>query len=312
VLASGTEETTETAADTSRIVANTPAGAISATLVTITIERIGTGRALLQVARRSAVSQITQATNMLHGVPRSGVHSAYLGSQVLFRPASPAVITVVGAKGSLTSNTFITGETVARTRFTITKTLVGALNRRMEIILVDNGTNPSIILGASTLRTIGTSPLRSTIKTNITQAIVIQFASSVTRTRILTKTTLSVATFVPSNLSPTFSNKGRSRRGIRGWFAGGSRWGHSWGRSRDLSRGRSRSISRKLSRSRSRGSCRDLSRGRSRDLSRDLSRGSCRDLSRSRSRDHSRDLSRSRSRDLSRGTRISSPDNDSI
>jgi hypothetical protein len=75
VLASGPEEAGEARAGAPGVVADASSRAVTTCFVTVAIQRIGAGGALLLVARGAAVASVTQATNMFHGVPGGGVHT---------------------------------------------------------------------------------------------------------------------------------------------------------------------------------------------------------------------------------------------
>ena len=101
MLASGSEEASEASADTVGVVADSTAGAVTASLVTVSGKGIGAGGALLLVAGGAAVSSITEASHMLHGIPGGLVHASSFAGQMLLRPASSLVVTVVGAHGCI-------------------------------------------------------------------------------------------------------------------------------------------------------------------------------------------------------------------
>ena len=107
----------------------------------------------------TSVACVAKATHVLHGVPRSGVNSAGLGSEVLFRPASAAIIAILGTQGALAGNPIVTRETRAGTSFPVAHTLVAALLPRVNVVSADDGSDPCIVLGAHALGAIGASPL---------------------------------------------------------------------------------------------------------------------------------------------------------
>lgn len=178
LTAAGSEETRETRAGASKVVANATAGAITSSLRAITIHRIGTRWALLLITSRTAEASITDTTDMLQGIPGGGVGSGGSGSEVLLRPALAIVVTVIGAGGSLASNTIITSEASACACGSVTSTLVGALYDGVEIVRLNDGSNPGLVLGASALGAIGTSPLRKTINAGIAVAVLVERADT--------------------------------------------------------------------------------------------------------------------------------------
>lgn len=223
-MASGAEETREARAGSSTVIADTTSGAVTTSLITVSVKRIRPRWAFLQVAGRTTVAGITQTANVFHVVPRGGVGTPRLGGKVLLRPAGALIVTVVGADGTLTSNTIVPWVADTLTRLAITVTLVGALHPRMQVVLVDNFTNPSKVLRTSALGAIRTSPFSFAVKAQITVAVIVQLTSTVTRARVLTKTTLSVTSLIPGNLSPTLSHKRWSRRWQRGRLTRWRRW----------------------------------------------------------------------------------------
>jgi hypothetical protein len=241
VLASGTEETSEASTDTVRVVADSTTRAITSSLVTISSKRISTRGTLLLVAGRTAVTSITQASNMLHGIPGGIVNTSSLAGKMLLRPASSLVITVIGANGTLASSSLVSSEALALTRAAIADSLVGAFSPGMEVVGVDGGTNPSKIKGASTGRAIRASPLILTVKTSEALAVAIHLASSMSRALVLAHASLTVALLGPHILTPGFLNErrgaGRNASGLasrRGRHAGGLTGGFTTGLSRGL------------------------------------------------------------------------------
>ena len=103
-MASGSEETRKALTGTSTVITNTTTRTITTSFVTVSIKGIGTGGTFLKVASGATVSNITQASDVLHSIPRGGVSTSNLRSQVLLRPASTTLITVIGAEGTLASN----------------------------------------------------------------------------------------------------------------------------------------------------------------------------------------------------------------
>jgi hypothetical protein len=114
VLAVGSVKSRETRACSIGVVTDTSSRTVTSSLVTISVKRIGTGGALLELTGWSSVPGVAEAPNVLHVVPRGIVGAARLDSQVLLGPASTTVVTVVRASGTLACNTIITREARAR------------------------------------------------------------------------------------------------------------------------------------------------------------------------------------------------------
>lgn len=202
VLALGSVETREAAADTSAVVAEASAGAVAARLIAVAVQRVGAGGALLQVAGRATVARIAEAADMLHGIPRLSVSATGLGGEVLLRPAGAAVVAVVGAESTLASNSVVAGEAVAGTGGAIASALVGALHPRVKIVGVDYVSHPGEVLGAGALGAVGTSPLSLTIETSEALAVVVGLACAVIGAVVFTKTSLAVSSLVVGDLTP--------------------------------------------------------------------------------------------------------------
>ena len=203
-------ESGEARASSISIVADTSSRAVTAGFVTISIKRIGTGRALLELASGASVAGVAEASYMLHVVPRSIVSATGLGSQVLFRPASTAVVAVVRTSGTLTSNTIIARKAGARTSLAIARALVGALHPRVQVVGVDHFTNPGEVARACAKRAIRASPLRLTVQTSEALAVVVLLAGAVVGAVVLAKTSVAVAALVPDHLAPRLGSVCRS------------------------------------------------------------------------------------------------------
>ena len=69
VLASGAIEAGEARAGALVVVAETPTRAVTTSFITVSIEGILASRTLLQITRRTSVSGIADASDVLHGIP---------------------------------------------------------------------------------------------------------------------------------------------------------------------------------------------------------------------------------------------------
>jgi len=225
ILALGSIESREARADTLSVVTQTTTRAVSASLITVTIKGIITGGTLLHVTSGASVASITEATNVLHGIPGLGVGAASLGSQVLLGPTSAAIITVIGAQSSLASNTVIAREAGAGTGGSIAGALVRALSPGVQIVGIDDITNPGEVLGASSQGAIRSSPLGLTVQTSETLAIVVHFTCTMIRAMVLAQSTLSVSSLVPGDLTPRLGLVRGSRSGNIGGLRRRSRTG---------------------------------------------------------------------------------------
>jgi hypothetical protein len=206
----GAIETRKACTSAILVVTDTSTRAIPASLIAVHIERVCARRTFLQLASGAAVASIAETTNMLHCIPRGIVSANGLGSKVLLRPASATVVAVIRAGRTLASNTVIAREALARTRLAVTCTLVRALHPRVEIVRVDDISDPSEIARASAKTAIRAGPLRLAVETCETLAVAILLTRSVVGTVVLTETAIAMPALVPCDLSPTLDCIGGS------------------------------------------------------------------------------------------------------
>jgi len=163
VLAVGSVEAREARASSIGIVADTSSRAVTSGLVTISVKRIGTRGALLELASRSSVPGIAEAPDVLHVIPRRVVGATSLDGQMLLRPASTTVVTVVRASGTLACNTIVPREARAGTGLAVAGSLVRALDPGVQVVGVNDLSDPGKVARACAKRTIRASPLRLSI-----------------------------------------------------------------------------------------------------------------------------------------------------
>ena len=224
MLASGSEETSEARAGTIRVVTFTTTRAVTASLAAVSVKRVASRGALLEIARRPSVSLVADASNVFHGIPRGAVCTVGAAGKVLLGPASSAVITVVRAYGTLAGNSLVSGKALALSSVAVTDALVGALGPRVKVVGVDHVTNPSEILGAGAQRAIGAGPLRLAVDAGVALAVVVELTGAVARALVLAHPRAAVASFVPGVLatgSPGLISEGRLTRRHRGRLPSG-------------------------------------------------------------------------------------------
>lgn len=220
MLASGSEEPSEARAGTIRIVAFTTARAVTASLAAVSVKRVSSRGALLEIARRTSVSLIADATNVLHGIPRGAVCTVGTAGKVLLGPASSTIVTVVRADGTLAGNSLISGKALALSSVAVAKTLVGALGPGMKVVGVDHITDPGEILGASAQRAIGAGPLGLAVNAGVALAVVVELAGAVSRALVLAHAGAAVASLVPGVLATSSPGLVLERR-LAGRHGGG-------------------------------------------------------------------------------------------
>ena len=127
---------------------------------------------------------------------------------MLLRPAGTTVVAIVGADGSLASNTFVSWETLAGANFSVAEASVGALRPGVEVIGVDNIANPCKVLGAGSKRAVRASPLGLAVEAEEAVAVVVNLAKAVVGAVILAETTHAVSLLVPGDLPPALLVEG--------------------------------------------------------------------------------------------------------
>mmetsp|Transcript_20671 Transcript_20671/g.41975 ORF Transcript_20671/g.41975 Transcript_20671/m.41975 type:complete len:240 (+) Transcript_20671:164-883(+) len=179
VLALGAVVAVEAAADARGVVAQPAARAVAPGLISIALEHVRAGGALIQGAVGSAAPQIAHAAYLLLGVPGGGVGAASLHGELLLREAHTGVAASIGADGSLAGDAVVVGEARALTSVSIAVTLVGALHHGVGVVGVLHLTDPGSILGAGSARAIGISPSRLSVDSVVACALVVGTAGSV-------------------------------------------------------------------------------------------------------------------------------------
>jgi len=203
VLALGPEESREAGAGAGAVVAEASAGAVSAGLVSVSVQRVGARGALLQLASGPAEARVAEAADVLHGVPGRAVEPARLGGQVLLGPARAAVVAVVGAHGSLARDAVVAGEAGAGAGLAVAGALVGALHPGVHVVRVDDVSDPGKVAGAGAQGAVGARPFWLAVEAGEALAVVVHLAGAVVGAVVLAQAPLAVAALVPSHLSPS-------------------------------------------------------------------------------------------------------------
>lgn len=209
----GAVETRETGAGSISEVTDSTTGAITSSLVAITIQGVSARGTFLELTGRSTVSGVTEATNVLHGIPGSLVSAPSLVSQVLLRPARTTVVTVIGAGRTLARNAVVSREALAGAGLAVARALVGALHPGVEVVGVDDITDPGEIAGAGAEGAVWASPLVFTIQTSEALAVGVLLAGAVVGAVVLTQATVAVTALVPGHLPPALDGVRRCRGG---------------------------------------------------------------------------------------------------
>jgi hypothetical protein len=130
------------------------------------------------------------------------------------------IITLLWTDGSLTSNSVVTGETVAVSSLTIASAFVRAFDVWMHIISTNSYcTHPRQGFGAYAQGTVRTGPLCFSTGTHVTHTVRVYHAFAMEGAIIFAKTTMSVAAPVIHNFID-FLHICRRTSWVIGWLSG--------------------------------------------------------------------------------------------
>lgn len=180
VFATSAVVTREALADTSAVVTETTAGAVTARLVTKSLHHISTRGTLDERAIGTTATQIAHTSYVLLSVPGAGVGTGSLSGELALSEAHARVGAFIGAHSALTCDTLVVVVALACAVRAVTVALVGAFHDGVCVVGVDNGTDPSLGLGASATGAIGTSPCWLTVDTVVAGTLIVVTARSVT------------------------------------------------------------------------------------------------------------------------------------
>jgi len=203
LLATSSIEANVAGADSRGVVALPATRAITPSFVAVAVHRIRTRRALHEVARGATVSFVANTPNMLHRIPRRGVRAGVRAGEMLLGPALTSAIAVIWANSTLASNTAVSSETLASARLAITRSLVGALHNRVQVIRAENIAYPGLVLRACAQRAVRASPLILAVDSLVAHAVSVHLAHTMARASVLAVATLTMSLFsVPNDLAP--------------------------------------------------------------------------------------------------------------
>jgi hypothetical protein len=167
------------------VVAQSSSRAVPALRVAHAREDVRARGALLERAVRPAESEITDAADVLHGVPGRRVDRTRFRCQLLLRVADAAVRAVVRAAGSLTRNTLVAVEAVALAGLAVAGALVRALGHAVDVVVAGDGVlDPGRVLGARALGAVGGLPGRVVVRAQVAGAAVVGAARAVARAAV--------------------------------------------------------------------------------------------------------------------------------
>merc|ERR1719472_330719 len=179
-LALGAEVALEALAEARRVVADATAGAVAAEVVALAKQDVAAGRALLKRAVRTTGAEVTNAADVLVGVPRGGVGLGGLVRELLLLDAAAAVVAVARAQGTLAGLAIVAVEALALTGLAVAGALVGALGGDVRDAVGGGGVGPRGGLGA---RALGAVVLRPggvrVLGTRVARALVVLAARAV-------------------------------------------------------------------------------------------------------------------------------------
>lgn len=112
---------------------------------------------------------------------------------------------LVRTNSALTSNSFVSHETITGSRLAITDALVRAFSPRVKVIRVDHTAYPGVISGTGSKGTVSTNPIGFTIKSSVTLAVTVHLTSTMPRAFIFTNSSLTMSATIPRYLAPLLS-----------------------------------------------------------------------------------------------------------
>ena len=185
MLAAVAEVTGEALAQARRVVADAPAGAVTALLVTVAEKDIGARGALLEGAVGAAEAEVANATHVLHRVPRSVVRLVRLSSELLLGVADAAARAVVGTHRTLARNAIVVLEALALAGLAVADALVGALHLRVRLVGSRGHRHPSGALRAGACRAVVLREGEVAVGAEVARALVVGRARAVARAPVL-------------------------------------------------------------------------------------------------------------------------------
>merc|ERR1719197_1661560 len=155
-------------------------GAVAAEVVALAKQNVAAGRALLKRAVRTTGAEITNAADVLVGVPRGGVGLGGLVRELLLLDAAAAVVAVARARGTLAGLAVVAVEALALACLAIAGALVRALGGDVRDAVGGGGIGPRGGLGA---RALGAVVLRPggvrILRARVARALVVLAARAV-------------------------------------------------------------------------------------------------------------------------------------
>ncbi len=121
---------------------------------------------------------------MLVVIPRGVVFAESFLCELVLGEADTILTALVGADGSLASNTFVVGKASALTSLSIANTLVGAFYYGVGVVGVVDISYPGLVLGASPARAVSAGPLGLAIDSLVALAPIVGTATSVARAAV--------------------------------------------------------------------------------------------------------------------------------
>merc|ERR1719310_2405427 len=157
-LAASAEVALEALAEAGGVVAEAAAGAVAAEVVALSEEDVRAGGALLKGAVGATGAKVTDAANVLEGVPGLGVGLGGLVGELLLLDAAAAAVAVGGAHGTLAGLAVVAVEALALASLAVAHALHGALDLGVGAIVSCGVVNPGGGLGAGAHRAVVLSP----------------------------------------------------------------------------------------------------------------------------------------------------------
>ena len=168
----------EALAESLAVVADSTSGAVTSLGVSVSEKDISSRGALLEGAVRSTEAKVALASDVLEGIPRSGVDGGSSRSSTVgggkggLGEADSTPVAVGGAHGPLASHALIAIVALALSGLAVTGSLVGALDGRVSIVGSDGNGGPGEALRAGTEGAVVLGPGRVTVRAIVAGALV--------------------------------------------------------------------------------------------------------------------------------------------
>jgi hypothetical protein len=172
VLATIAEVSIKTTTKSIAVVAQSTSRAVASFGRTMSTQDIHSRGTFLERAIGTTIANVTFASHVLFGIPGRGIGGTKFAGQIFEAHADTASIAVIGAGGTFTCLSTVTGKALAVPLLSIAVALVGAFSERMGVVHGHDVSHPRVSLGTSTKRAVVSGPRVVAICTFVACALV--------------------------------------------------------------------------------------------------------------------------------------------